>query len=247
MNFLLRRVPRYIFSTNNSNPVENIKPPPAPKLFDGELENFRFDIENARIFDGYNMDELYGSKIGLKHSPALLAEMRKYISLYAEIQSHAFYFSDWEFVWLPISPTSKFRDTKNWWSWMKGGAQGRSLSHLDKRIFLLLLLSILKRNTDLINKYAHKTSISKHSYHITPYHIILYSSLFGNVKEDWKTSPVEYSSIISHSLPCRWWLTIESRVLSKLRHSSGRSYLQWDGAKFQESFAGKSVAGTLWF
>jgi hypothetical protein len=51
--------------------------PKAPKLLSGELEPFRFDSESARLFDGYTLDELYGSKIGLKHSPAVKAEMRK--------------------------------------------------------------------------------------------------------------------------------------------------------------------------
>lgn len=53
-------------------------PPRAPKLISGELEPFRLDAEAARVFDGYTLDELYGSKVGLRHSPAMTAEMKKY-------------------------------------------------------------------------------------------------------------------------------------------------------------------------
>jgi hypothetical protein len=66
---------RFGFSTNPKIPTTAV--PKAPKLFAGELNFFRYDAENARIFDGYNLDELYGSKIGFKHSPAMRAEMRK--------------------------------------------------------------------------------------------------------------------------------------------------------------------------
>jgi hypothetical protein len=55
--------------------------PKAPSLLAGELENYRFDAEHARLYDGYSLDELYGSKIGVKHSPAVKAEMRKYINI----------------------------------------------------------------------------------------------------------------------------------------------------------------------
>jgi hypothetical protein len=54
------------------------KLPKAPKLMAGELEPFRLDAEAARIYDGYSLDELYGSKIGFKHSPAMHSEMKKY-------------------------------------------------------------------------------------------------------------------------------------------------------------------------
>ena len=53
------------------------KLPKAPRMLSGELEAFRLDGESARIYDGYTLDELYGSKIGHKHSPAVLAEMYK--------------------------------------------------------------------------------------------------------------------------------------------------------------------------
>lgn len=69
----LRRVVRFAASQQTPTRI-----PKAPKLLSGELENFRFDAENTHLFDGYTLDELYGSKIGLKHSPAVQAEMRKY-------------------------------------------------------------------------------------------------------------------------------------------------------------------------
>lgn len=71
----LRRAFRFAMSTQKSITT---KLPKAPKLLSGELQPFRLDAESARIYDGYTLDELYGSKIGFKHSPAMLAEMRKY-------------------------------------------------------------------------------------------------------------------------------------------------------------------------
>lgn len=59
-----------------SNQVQT-RLPKAPRLLSGELENFRFDAEHGRIYDGYSLDELYGSKVGVKHSPAVRAEMAK--------------------------------------------------------------------------------------------------------------------------------------------------------------------------
>jgi hypothetical protein len=44
---------------------------------DANEKNRTLDSEHARLYDGYTLDELYGSKIGLKHSPAVKAEMRK--------------------------------------------------------------------------------------------------------------------------------------------------------------------------
>jgi hypothetical protein len=72
---LFRRMMRFANSTGKELTQ---KRPKAPKLLSGELEAFKFESEHARIFDGYTLDELYGSKIGHKHSPAVLAEMRKY-------------------------------------------------------------------------------------------------------------------------------------------------------------------------
>ena len=71
---LMRLLLRSAFSTQKA--VSN-KLPKAPSLISGELEPFRLDGEAARIYDGYSLDELYGSKVGFKHSPAVLAEMRK--------------------------------------------------------------------------------------------------------------------------------------------------------------------------
>ena len=62
--------------------------PKAPKFLKGELEVFKYDFENAKIFDGYTLDELYGSKVGAKNPPAIEAEMKKYILItMAETQS----------------------------------------------------------------------------------------------------------------------------------------------------------------
>ena len=52
--------------------------PKPPKLLSGELEPFRMEFENAQLYDGYSMDELYGAKVGYKHPPAVRAEMVKY-------------------------------------------------------------------------------------------------------------------------------------------------------------------------
>lgn len=60
--------------------------PKTPKLISGELERFRLDAESARVFDGYSLDELYGSKVGIKHSPAMRTEMKKYPPVNTETQ-----------------------------------------------------------------------------------------------------------------------------------------------------------------
>ena len=70
---MIRRALRFAFSTQSLAP----KLPKAPPLLSGELENFKLDAEHARIYDGYSLDELYGAKIGVKHSPAVRAEMTK--------------------------------------------------------------------------------------------------------------------------------------------------------------------------
>ena len=70
---MIRRALRFAFASQEV--VTKI--PKAPRLISGELENFRFDAEHARIYDGYSLDELYGTKIGVKHSPAVRAEMMK--------------------------------------------------------------------------------------------------------------------------------------------------------------------------
>jgi hypothetical protein len=72
----MRRVLRFAMATQNT-PAPKL--PKAPTLLSGELENYRFGAEHTRIYDGYTLDELYGSKIGVKHSPAVRAEMRKYL------------------------------------------------------------------------------------------------------------------------------------------------------------------------
>ncbi len=56
------------------------KTPKAPIFDKGELEFFKYDFENAKIFDGYTLDELYGSKVGAKNPPAIEAEMKKYFN-----------------------------------------------------------------------------------------------------------------------------------------------------------------------
>ncbi len=69
----MRKIVRFAMSSQ----IKITRVPKAPRLLSGELENYRFDSEHARLYDGYTLDELYGSKIGLKHSPAVKAEMRK--------------------------------------------------------------------------------------------------------------------------------------------------------------------------
>lgn len=81
---LMRRVVRFAMSNAKS---EVTKVQKAPTLLSGELENFRFDAEHSRLYDGYTLDELYGSKIGVKHSPAVKAEMRKYTRFKVETRS----------------------------------------------------------------------------------------------------------------------------------------------------------------
>lgn len=54
-----------------ANKQVNPKAPKAPKFQSGELEFFKYDFENARIFDGYTLDELYGAKMGAKNPPAI--------------------------------------------------------------------------------------------------------------------------------------------------------------------------------
>lgn len=73
---LTRRIIKFALAVENKAVT---KLPKAPRLLSGELDNYRFDAEHSRIYDGYSLDELYGSKIGIKHSPAVRAEMRKYL------------------------------------------------------------------------------------------------------------------------------------------------------------------------
>lgn len=89
---MLRQALKLSFSTQ---PIIT-KLPKAPTLLSGELETFRFDGEHGRIYDGYSLDELYGSKIGVKHSPAVKAEMRKYSFRQIEIPSPPCFFLDLE-------------------------------------------------------------------------------------------------------------------------------------------------------
>ena len=35
-------------------------------------------LENQQLYDGYSLDELYGSKVGVQFPPAIRAEMMKY-------------------------------------------------------------------------------------------------------------------------------------------------------------------------
>ena len=75
----------------SNQPSLSKKLPKAPRVLSGQLEPFRLDGENARLFDGYTLDELYGSKVGFKHSPAVLAEIRKYRSIEVETQLQQLY------------------------------------------------------------------------------------------------------------------------------------------------------------
>lgn len=67
-----RRIGKLLFSNIKKEVV-----PKPPKLLSGELEPFRFEFENAQLYDGYTVDELYGAKVGYKHPPAVRAEMVK--------------------------------------------------------------------------------------------------------------------------------------------------------------------------
>lgn len=70
---IVNRIARALFSAGKREVI-----PKPPRLLSGELEPFRLDAENAQLFDGYTMDELYGVKMGAKHPPAVRAEMTKY-------------------------------------------------------------------------------------------------------------------------------------------------------------------------
>ena len=70
---IVNRIGRALLSAGKREVI-----PKPPKLLAGELEPFRFDTENAQLYDGYSLDELYGVKLGAKHPPAIKAEMAKY-------------------------------------------------------------------------------------------------------------------------------------------------------------------------
>ena len=73
INMIVNRIAKALFSTGKREVI-----PKAPRLLAGELEPFRFEAENAQLYDGYSLDELYGVKMGAKHPPAVKAEMAKY-------------------------------------------------------------------------------------------------------------------------------------------------------------------------
>lgn len=68
-----KRISKLFFATARKEVV-----PKPPKLLSGELEPFKFDFENQQLYDGYSLDELYGSKVGVQFPPAIRAEMMKY-------------------------------------------------------------------------------------------------------------------------------------------------------------------------
>lgn len=70
---LVNRIAKALFNVSKREIV-----PKAPRLTSGELEPFRLEAENAQLYDGYTLDELYGVKMGAKHPPAVKAEMMKY-------------------------------------------------------------------------------------------------------------------------------------------------------------------------
>jgi hypothetical protein len=65
---LSKRISRLLFATAKKEII-----PKPPKFLSGELEPFRFDAENAQLYEGYTFDELYGAKVGGKLPPAVRA------------------------------------------------------------------------------------------------------------------------------------------------------------------------------
>lgn len=51
--------------------------PPAPKYNPIEFESFKFKHERNNIIYGYTLQELYGKRYGLKHSPEVRKEIFK--------------------------------------------------------------------------------------------------------------------------------------------------------------------------
>jgi hypothetical protein len=83
--FALRRVStvarqsrRFFATSNNNNAANNAEGPgKAPTLQKTEFEPFRFGYERQNLEVGYTIQELYGTRFGLKHSPSVKREMLK--------------------------------------------------------------------------------------------------------------------------------------------------------------------------
>jgi hypothetical protein len=69
------RQSRQFFSESNNTPKE--KNPPAPVYNPVEFEPFKFKYERENLIYGYTLQELYGKRFGLKHSPAVRKEIAK--------------------------------------------------------------------------------------------------------------------------------------------------------------------------
>ena len=68
----LIRIPlRFCFSTTSS------KDKLGPEYDKREFDAFKYDYEKRKNYLGYTSEELYGKRYGLKHSPAILKEMKK--------------------------------------------------------------------------------------------------------------------------------------------------------------------------
>lgn len=51
--------------------------PEAPEYQEIDFQKFKFDSERTNQMLGYTMEELYGKKYGIRHSPAIEKEIRK--------------------------------------------------------------------------------------------------------------------------------------------------------------------------
>ena len=76
--FNLSKLTNKQFSNEIKNEIKVEEPDfDAPKYDSMEFEPFKFDYERSQLSYGYTIMELYGSKVGVSHSPAIKKEMYK--------------------------------------------------------------------------------------------------------------------------------------------------------------------------
>eukprot|EP01016_Furgasonia_blochmanni_P033837 TRINITY_DN357_c0_g2_i1.p1 TRINITY_DN357_c0_g2~~TRINITY_DN357_c0_g2_i1.p1 ORF type:complete len:187 (-),score=36.66 TRINITY_DN357_c0_g2_i1:129-689(-) len=75
---LARQSQRFFATNNNNNNTNNTDSAgKAPTLHKTEFEPFKFGYERQNLEVGYTIQELYGARFGLKHSPSVKREMLK--------------------------------------------------------------------------------------------------------------------------------------------------------------------------